>query len=925
MTCVDENAAIALLEGRLAVADADQLRAHALECESCRQLVAELAKASTSPRADIARHDSVPRRGDAIGRYIVLGYLGEGGMGVVYLGYDPDLDRRVALKFLHDGDRSWLLSEAQAIAKLSHPNVVSVFDVGHSGDALYVAMEYVPGVTLREWLAVERRSWAEIVERFRDAGRGLAAAHAAGIVHRDFKPDNVLVTDDRVRVLDFGLAAHANSAAPVGGTPRYMAPEQARGDEVSPAADQYSFCIALDEALRGQRIPARLANVIARGLASDPARRHATMEVLLAALMPRRRRAFIAVAGFAAIAAVAVSTFAARAPDDTCSGASDKLARVWNAPVKMAARASFMATGVPYASSAWQRAQDMLDHYGRDWTALHTDVCRASRRAEQSPRALDVRMGCLAQRLRDVDATANLFSHADTKIVEKSVQIAGGVPLVAGCADLDVSGAPFAPANPAVVASVDMLRGELARVRVLNESGNYAAAATLASATLERARATGYEPLRAEVLLRLGEAQAYAGAHEAAEQTLGDAYIAAETSGHGEMAASAAAQLIRVTGMFRGAHSQGLWWARIAHAVATRSSVAPATRALIASVHGDLLGMQARFDEALAQLDDALRTRLALFGPHHMLVASTRATIAKVRLRQGKFDEAIVALRDVLAIREAALPAMHPSLADTHDDLGNALASAGKLSDAIMALRRALEIREQSLGRNHPEVADSHLNIGSVLSAQGKSDEALIELRAARAIYEPLHHPALANVMLEIGIVLTTQARFDEAERTKRDALRMLEAQQGSDGPDVGRAHMSLANTLAQRGHDDEALLEYRRALVITTKRLGADHPAVAAVHTNMGGLLLHRRRNAEALGELEHALGVQDKQLGPDHPDTANTRAAIGVAHLGLRHYALAAASLRQALAALEHASPDDKATIDETKAALAKASARL
>ncbi|HKD42693.1 MAG TPA: serine/threonine-protein kinase, partial [Myxococcaceae bacterium] len=228
-------------------------------------------------------------RGTSIDRFLVIEPLGEGGMGVVYAAYDPELDRKVAIKLLHPrvGDsadlRARLLREAQAMARLSHPNVVSVYDVGTFKDDVFVAMEFVDGRTLRAWLKEKARSWREVLGVFRQAGQGLAAAHAAGLVHRDFKPTNVLVRKDEVvKVSDFGLALTHSSAsrdsraamdaASVGpssprsdstaptlqsspgvGTPGYTAPEQLRGEAIDARADQYAFCVALYEALLGER------------------------------------------------------------------------------------------------------------------------------------------------------------------------------------------------------------------------------------------------------------------------------------------------------------------------------------------------------------------------------------------------------------------------------------------------------------------------------------------------------------------------------------------------------------------------------------------------------------------------------------------------------------------------------------------------
>ncbi|MBL9106217.1 MAG: serine/threonine protein kinase [Myxococcales bacterium] len=272
-------------------------------------------------------------------------------MGLVYAAYDPELDRKIAVKVvrLRSGiGPSWLIREAQAMARLSHPNVVTVHDVGTIGDAVFIAMEFVEGVTLREWLlghtseetvpswshdGHRARPWQEVLARFIKAGRGLAAAHAAGVVHRDFKPDNVLVgRDGRVKVLDFGLAqgpgdvelGEPGVAAPEGaaltvstqlggviGTPAYMAPEQHAGGVCDARADQFSFCVSLWEGLHGvrpfagvtpselaeatrrgeiqppprdSRVPRWLHRVLLRGLASDPAARYPDMRALLADL-----------------------------------------------------------------------------------------------------------------------------------------------------------------------------------------------------------------------------------------------------------------------------------------------------------------------------------------------------------------------------------------------------------------------------------------------------------------------------------------------------------------------------------------------------------------------------------------------------------------------------------------------------------------
>ncbi|MCA9678315.1 MAG: protein kinase, partial [Myxococcales bacterium] len=378
MDCLDDNDASEFASGSMAGETATRVERHLASCRDCRQLVAALAPMPgegdaesdviTAPRrvplgkrgrkVDVAiapterpagatvparPRDPVVIAGDTIGRYIILARLGAGGMGVVFTAYDPQLDRKVALKLLRTGSglaegeaRARLVREAQAIAQLSHPNVVAVYDVGtaDSGD-VYIAMEFVEGETLTSWLGHWERSWREILEMFFQAGRGLAAAHARGLMHRDFKPDNVLVgLDGRVRVTDFGLARSVidhveelskdrprpdlaalrvtlTATGAVLGTPRYMAPEQLRGATADARSDQFSFCIALYEALYGThplpgdsviemvqhgaeptpppvdtKVPPSIGRTLMRGLSIEPVKRYSTMSALLVELTP---------------------------------------------------------------------------------------------------------------------------------------------------------------------------------------------------------------------------------------------------------------------------------------------------------------------------------------------------------------------------------------------------------------------------------------------------------------------------------------------------------------------------------------------------------------------------------------------------------------------------------------------------------------
>lgn len=280
----------------------------------------------------------------SIGRYRVISRIGQGRMGTVYAAHDPHLDRRVALKVVErdlieiggtDDAGLRLKREAQVMAKLAHPNVVPVFEVGATHAIVYVAMELIDGHALNEWNLQTPRSWREIVAVYLQAGRGLAAAHRAGIVHRDFKPENILIGGDhRVRVADFGLARPCPRVAPtpghagdasiwhehdadgsnriVYGTPAYMAPEQHMGQPADVPADQFAFCVALYEGLYrqrpfagrtiyaiadnvlagavvdpppGTRVPGWLHDIVLRGLSVEPGARYPSMRELLAAIV----------------------------------------------------------------------------------------------------------------------------------------------------------------------------------------------------------------------------------------------------------------------------------------------------------------------------------------------------------------------------------------------------------------------------------------------------------------------------------------------------------------------------------------------------------------------------------------------------------------------------------------------------------------
>jgi len=767
----------------------------------------------------------------AIGRFQILRRLGQGGMGVVFSAYDEELDRRVAIKLLR-GDRlrdpealQLFRSEAQAMARLSHANVVQIYEVGEHEGQLYIAMEFVQGRTLRRWLQ-EPHAWRERLAVLCQAGRGLEAAHMAGLVHRDFKPDNVMIdAGGRVRVLDFGLAqtnedrigaavglaAHSFSGLRmtgantrgIAGTPAYMAPEQQANGTVDPRSDQFAFCVVLYEALYGERpfqaqtaealaesitrgrikpprrdrgVPRWLERAILRGLAVDPAARWPTIGALLATIErdPARRR-WMWLTGSVVVASLAVATAAVLGRDDPaarCSDAGERLVGVWDETRSAAVEQAMLATALPYAERAWQTTRASLDRYAQAWSAMQVDACEATHvRGEQSAELLDLRMACLRRALTELDALVGVLETSDAAAVEYAARAPGSLPRLEACADAEALHHPRRP-EPEVVAAAEGLRDELAVVKAKIRVGRFAEAQAAIAPLLARAEALGEPTALAEVLFFHGDLAGKLGDYEAASRELERSFTRALVGADDQAAARAAIESIFVSGYFRALQADGVRWSEIAEALLDRQGERGLLRARLANYvavlheeRGDQFGAAALHRQSIA-----LNRQI---GAAPFTIAAGLNNLAVALGNSEREDEAIVAYQEALAIYSEAVGEQHPNYATTLDNMATAYAARGDLDTALRLHLDVLQRRERLIAPTHPNLAVTLANIASVYLDRGEpaaalpyAERAVAVTRAALGDRHPLTltcEAGLAHVQARLGDF--TQART-RVERT---------------------------------------------------------------------------------------------------------------------------------------------------------------
>ncbi len=843
-----------------------------------------------------ATTDSLPRGSSApmevperLGRYLVIQQLGAGGMGVVYKAYDPDLDRKVAVKLLRghatEHTRARLLREAQAMAKLSHPGVVPVYDVGTVDGQVFVAMDFVAGETLQAWMNPPK-PWQEVLDLFEQAGHGLAAAHAAGLIHRDFKPENVLLSREasgrlRAQVADFGLARRDDEAGPerveaadlvlsrssmldhgltyvgaVVGTPMYMSPEQHMGAPVDPRTDQFSFCVALFEALYGDRpfdgdtvealaeaassskrlgppagsdVPGWLHRLCLRGLQPDREQRFPGMDELLDAMARGRGRgrnrwlfAGIAATVVAAVAGGVLMRGEAAAPQ--CLGGAERMVGVWDDEVRAEAAAAFTATGKVFAGDAWKRARAEVDRYSAAWLAMHRDSCEATMvRGEQSAELMDLRGACLAERLQDLRALTGLYAEADGTVVKQAVEAAQALPRLERCADAAALRESEATPPPGQAEAVAAVQVRLSEARALRYAGKAKDALARTTEVLAEAEALGFAPQVARARLNYGHALVTAGEHEAAVPALMAAAAAKLAVRDDEGLLDGMLALSLVLGFHLGRDKEATPWLALSEGVVKRLGDPPRALARVLLMRATVDVAAQRYEEAEGRLLRSTALVVEQLGADDPALSEHLNVLGSVYLRTGKYTEAQAQLERAVALEEAENGPNHPGVAFPLNNLALSFERQARYADAIATLRRAQALLERTSGADHPNVGLLRQNIAGMLRFAGDLPQARTEIDAAAKILEAklgLEHPALGHAWTFSGDIAREQGELQRARADYQRADDMRRKVLGEAHPDRSLSMLGLGRVAFDEGKPAEAVVSLEKALALMS-----DHP----------------------------------------------------------------------------------------------------
>lgn len=851
-----------------------------------------------------------------MGRFIVGACIGQGAMGTVFRAHDPDLGRDVALKALEPVEggaevTDVLLGEARTLAQLNHPNVVTVHECGVDRGRVYIAMEYVEGGTLSDWLRRnppgEPGRFSRALDLAMQAASGLAAAHALGLIHRDLKPHNMLVdAAGRLRIADFGLARTSDYAAvqdrstrlhdepaPAwtrpAGTPGYVAPEQLEGKPTN-ASDQFSLCATFYEVFAGTQpfigrtaqqrntailegrfeppgasysVPRWLVRVLQRGLAARAEQRFDGVQALLDALergrtRPARVRMFVV--GSASIAALtgalaipALAENQSTIPPAACEDGAERLARVWNPVRAENTRARVLELDGVYASEAWSKISDSLETWGVQWTGEYEDACAATKiRGQQPAETMDLRIRCLDRQLIVVDTTLEGVGAMSVPAVVAS--LADG-PRPIECSDVAQLEATLQePGDSESRAEIDAIlrdlqRGELALLDAKPEAG---LAATTSAVERARSLAHGRSLVDALVLhsnLLLANREPFeATAREAVQ-------LAAE---HDLPASETHAWLM----VSRGADD-----------------------------HGEIIKRDSDTSVSL----EAAQASLIRAGRPALLTARVTQRRAEVaHLTHRDFERGAELYAEALALFRAA---PRPPLGEVGllvENYAAALGSLARHDEAVALSRWRLEYADSRRGPGHPQTGRGHLRLASALREGGLHEEAEQEAQRAFQIMLDAAVPDL-DLAEPIGLLGSMAIDHEDWATARVHAERKLEiyvAEYGWQG--ITAAPLRLLGQLELRsGNAKAAKVHFERALKMSTESFGTETPWMEWLREDLGDTAL-------ALGEFEDAVEFFDFVITRVQTlHGAGTAVALPVmakklqAHLGLGDLAAARTQL--------------------------------
>ncbi|MEM7152773.1 MAG: serine/threonine-protein kinase [Myxococcota bacterium] len=823
-----------------------------------------------------------PIDAESIGRYEILDIIGEGGMGLVYRARDPELDREVAIKVMLEHAQSEperLRREAQAMAALSHPNVVEVFEVGVDDGRMFVAMEYLPGENMRQWLKTSPSPDA-VLDRVLEAGQGLAAAHMAGLLHRDIKPSNIYIADDgRARLLDFGLArgylpstselrsgglgptlSASNSAMELAsseladpltdtglvmGTPPYMAPEQLRGEPASENTDLFSFCATAYQALLGvhpfNRRPPVVSSgtlplilpegalgprlqglqvVLARGLHADPDQRWTSMGELLEALRHAARPVsrFRGAWGPLAVAAATLALLFLQAPaEPSVPGPCDEFSDL-SEQWNANERKQLHDVFLANEHPRAKSAWTRIERALDSHTRAWTQARDEACTAGSGP-VLEARLDCLADQRRALTAVVEVLGDADGTIIDRVVELERGFDAPERCNDPQfLDRQPKRPTDAETLEPLLEGRALLARFVANARAGRIAEAMALATALDDAVEATSYPPFAVDVDLAVGRTLADYERRDEARPRLERAFFAAQAEQLPRPAFEAALRLAHDASTTQRNPEQGRQWLRHMQATQQQLGDDPILRARV-------LGQEAAVLQAEGKLDDAL--------------AVWRRTI------------------DQLEPHRDAEPVF---LSQARGGLGYALVRAGRLKEAEPELSRALEIRTEVFGVEHPSCIKPLVNLAAVLDDLDRHDDALEHLDRALRLLEvsgERQGAQAVGVLQNRALVLRDLKRLDEALANLEEARVIAQREIGPESMNVARVENNLSMVLRRLGRRDEGIAALRRSIEIRRGVLGPDHPALLPPTVNLAAVLMDADAIEDAAPLMADALRI--------------------------------------------------------------------